>query len=145
MLASYHRFCARQDTQRGAGHLAKKKASPKSTEADQPTFEQSLEKLEQVVRQLEEGQLGLSESLQRYEEGVKHLRQCYGALEAAERRIEVLAGVDADGNPVTEPFDDAELSLDEKAAARTQRRSRSIGDDVAPSGQGEIDEQGELF
>jgi len=145
MLASYHRFCARQDTQQGAGHLAKKKASSKSTEAEQPTFEQSLEKLEQVVQQLEEGQLGLSESLQQYEEGVKHLRQCYGALEVAERKIEVLAGVDADGNPITEPFDDAELSLDEKAASRTQRRSRPIQESANPLIEGDIDEQGELF
>jgi len=125
--------------------LARKKTPPKSTEAEQPTFEQSLEKLDQVVRQLEEGQLGLSESLQQYEEGVKHLRQCYGALEAAERKIEFLAGVDADGNPITEPFDDAELSLDEKAAARTQRRSRPISASPDPSDAGDIDEQGELF
>jgi exodeoxyribonuclease VII small subunit len=133
------------ELKRGADHLAKKKASPGSREAEQPTFEQSLEKLEQVVQQLEEGQLGLSESLQQYEEGVKHLRRCYGALEAAERKIEVLAGVDAEGNPITEPFDDAELSLDEKAAARTQRRSRPIGETGTPSGEGDIDGQGELF
>lgn len=125
--------------------MAKKKASPKSTESEEPTFEQSLEKLEQVVQQLEEGQLGLSESLQQYEEGVKHLRQCYGALEAAERKIEVLAGVDADGNPITEPFDDAELSLGEKAAARTLRRSRPNGKGAIPSNEGDIDGQGELF
>jgi exodeoxyribonuclease VII small subunit len=88
-----------------------------------PAFEESLAKLEQAVRQLEDGRLGLSESLQCYEEGVKHLKQCHRALEAAERKIELLTGVDAEGNPITEPFDEADMSLDEKAAARTQRRT----------------------
>jgi exodeoxyribonuclease VII small subunit len=102
-----------------------KKMSSPTSESPQTTFEQSLERLEKIVQQLELGRLGLSESLECYEEGVKHLKQCYCALEAAERRIELLTGVDADGNPVTEDFDEAELSLDEKAAARSQRRSRS--------------------
>ncbi len=88
------------------------------------SFEESLERLETIVHQLEQGNLGLSESLGCYEEGVKHLKHCYHALEAAERKIELLAGFDADGNPVTEDFDETELSLDEKAAARSRRRSR---------------------
>jgi exodeoxyribonuclease VII small subunit len=45
-------------------------------------------------------------------------------LERAERKIELLSGVDADGNPITEPFEDVELSsLEEKAASRGQRRT----------------------
>jgi exodeoxyribonuclease VII small subunit len=120
--------------------LAKKgKTAQTGTDAD-IRFEESLDKLEQVVQQLEEGQLGLSESLQRYEEGVKHLKQCYRALETAERKIELLAGVDADGNAITESFDDQELTLDQKAAARTGRRSggsnrsgkASNGEDAEP-------------
>ena len=42
---------------------------------------------------------GLNESLERYEEGVKLLRQSYELLQRAERRIELLSGVDAEGNP----------------------------------------------
>jgi exodeoxyribonuclease VII small subunit len=103
--------------------LAKKRNTAESATDAVIPFEESLDKLEQVVQQLEEGQLGLSESLERYEEGVKHLRQCYRALEAAERKIELLAGVDADGNAITESFDDQALTLDQKAAARTGRRS----------------------
>ena len=86
--------------------------------------------LEQVVRQLEEGRLGLSESLECYEHGVKHLKQCYRALETAERKIELLAGVDAEGNPISEPFDEGEMSLDEKATSRSKRRSRKRPDDL---------------
>jgi exodeoxyribonuclease VII small subunit len=69
-------------------------------------FEQSLARLEEIVHQLEEGNAGLEESLARYEEGVKLLRQAYDLLHKAERKIELLSGVDADGNPITEPFDD---------------------------------------
>jgi len=107
--------------------LGKKKASPKSEDAESLTFEQSLEKLETVVHRLEEGQLGLGESLECYEEGIKHLKRCYRALEEAERKIELLAGVDADGNPIAKAFDDADMTLDEKAAARSQRRSQPAG------------------
>jgi len=71
-----------------------------------PSFEQSLVRLEEIVHQLEEGNLPLEESLTRYEEGVKLLRQAYDLLQKAERKIELLSGIDAEGNPTTEPFDD---------------------------------------
>jgi hypothetical protein len=45
-------------------------------------------------------------------------------LEQAERKIELLTGVDAEGNPVVVPFVDEAATLEEKAAQRTRRRSR---------------------
>jgi exodeoxyribonuclease VII small subunit len=87
------------------------------------TFEQALAQLELIVRRLEEGQLGLGEALAQYEAGVRHLKQCYAALEEAERKIELLAGIDAAGNPVTRPFDDAQLALEDKADQRSKRRT----------------------
>lgn len=104
--------------------MAKQNSATPASDDSAPTFEQSLARLERSVRQLEEGKLGLSESLQCYEEGVKQLKQCYRDLETAERKIELLAGLDAEGKPVTEPFDEREMTLDEKAASRSQRRSR---------------------
>jgi exodeoxyribonuclease VII small subunit len=104
--------------------VAKKKTADRPSEESSATFEESLEQLEQIVRQLEQGRLGLSESLDVYSQGIQHLKQCYQTLESAERKIELLAGVDAQGNPITQPMDDAELSLDEKADARSDRRSR---------------------
>jgi exodeoxyribonuclease VII small subunit len=117
------------------------------------TFEQALSRLEQIVAQLEDGRVDLADSLARYEEGVRLLRQCHTLLERAERRIEVLSGVDADGNPVTEPFDDrSTLSLADEGAARSKRRSskkpRTAGaDDVTASegGADAIDDGGKLF
>ena len=72
----------------------------------EPTFETALDQLEGIVHELEEGRLGLQEALDRYELGVKSLRRCYDLLQKAERRIELLSGIDAQGNPVTQPFDD---------------------------------------
>jgi exodeoxyribonuclease VII small subunit len=85
-----------------------KKSPPaeKSETLNPPTFEQALARLEEIVHQIEEGELGLNEALERYEEGVKLLRQSYELLERAERKIELLSGFDAEGNPVTQPFDD---------------------------------------
>jgi len=86
--------------------------------------------LEGIVHELEEGQLGLQEALDRYEQGVKSLRRCYDLLQKAERRIELLSGIDAEGNPVTQPFDDrASLSLEEKREGRSRRRSANSARD----------------
>jgi exodeoxyribonuclease VII small subunit len=70
----------------------------------EPTFEQSIADLEQIVRDLEDGQTGLEEALARYEAGVALLRRCYARLKNAEQRIVLLAGVDGDGRPITRPF-----------------------------------------
>jgi len=98
--------------------------SNQTTSTSEPvSFEQALTSLEQIVRDLEEGRLGLAESLARYEEGVKLLRQCHGLLEQAERRIELVTGMDAAGNPVTEPFDDAATFSEPAQPTRSRRRT----------------------
>ena len=105
--------------------MAKKKRKKAVPAADDATnFEDALEQLESIVQELEDGRVGLADALSRYEQGVKLLKSCYHLLEKAERRIELLSGVDADGNPVVADFDeDAGESLDEKADARARRRS----------------------
>ena len=65
--------------------MAKSKANKSAMEG--ATFEQSLEALGEIVEQLESGELGLSDALARYEEGIKHLKACYQILEKAERKI----------------------------------------------------------
>lgn len=91
--------------------------------AAQPSFEQALSRLEEIVHQLEEGEIGLDQALGRYEEGVKLLRQSYELLQRAERRIELLSGVDAEGNPITRPLEDVStLALDEEKGRKARRR-----------------------
>lgn len=76
-----------------------------SESASPVNFETSLEQLQSIVHELEEGRVGLETSLARFEEGVRLLRHCYQFLEQAEQRIEILTGADAQGNPITAPFD----------------------------------------
>lgn len=107
--------------------MAKKK--PKIDPPDQPSFEEALQRLEEIVHLLEEGDIGLSEALARYEEGVKLLRQSYELLTHAERRIELLSGVDAEGNPITQPFaDEATLDVEENAMRGSRKKPPVVGD-----------------
>ena len=100
--------------------------SDQPADAQQPNFEEALAELEAIVHALEEGKLGLADSLGQYERGVKLMRQCYVLLEGAQRRIELLSGLDAQGNPITQPLDDTSpVTLDEKVQQRSQRRSAS--------------------
>ena len=105
--------------------MGKIKKSDKTVDSSQFTFEQALAKLEQIAQLLESGDLGLSDALEQYEQGVKYLKQCYQLLQTAEQKIELLAGLDSQGRPVTEPFDEQEMTLEEKAQSRSRRRSRS--------------------
>ena len=77
--------------------------------ADEPSFEEALKCLEQVVDDLERGEPELSSALKKYELGVRLLAQCQTVLEQAERSVTLLTGVDAVGNPVSTPFDPAHL------------------------------------
>ncbi len=54
-------------------------------------FESSLKKLEQIVRELESGDVGLNESLSRFEEGITLYKQCRETLESAEKKIKILS------------------------------------------------------
>lgn len=78
---------------------------------DEPTFEEALQQLEQIVQKLEKGELPLEESLKLYEDGIRLSRLCHGKLEEAEGRIEMLLkdargepALDAQGRPRTTPL-----------------------------------------
>jgi exodeoxyribonuclease VII small subunit len=72
---------------------------------EQPrTFEASLEALEQIVHQLESGDLPLEKSLELFEHGIRLSRECQDRLSQAERRIEVLMR-DNQGRTVAAPFE----------------------------------------
>ena len=53
-------------------------------------FETALNKLEEVVKKLEGGELSLEDSLKAFEEGVKQAAFCTGKLNEAEKRVELL-------------------------------------------------------
>ncbi len=66
-------------------------------------FEECLTRLEQIVSELESGNLALEDSLRIFEEGIGLARHCTRYLEEAERRIEMLAR-DESGELGTRPF-----------------------------------------
>jgi exodeoxyribonuclease VII small subunit len=60
-------------------------------EAESPlSFEESLNELEAVVKELESGDLSLEQALERFERGVELSRACRRQLEEAEKKIEIL-------------------------------------------------------
>ena len=80
---------------------------------EQPkSFEASLEALEEIVHQLEGGDLPLEKSLELFEDGIRLSRQCQERLNQAERRIEVLLR-DNQGRPVVSPFAEAKAISDD--------------------------------
>ncbi|MFK7766724.1 MAG: exodeoxyribonuclease VII small subunit [Mariniblastus sp.] len=103
--------------------MAKKKTTrkpkPKSKKVSEKEvpFEESLEELREVVNQLENGNLTLSQSLEEYEQGVSNLKSCYDALNRAQRKIEMLVELDEEGNLVTRPFDNT-ASTEKVAGSR---------------------------
>jgi exodeoxyribonuclease VII small subunit len=74
------------------------------TRGEPRSFEDSLMELERLVRDLEDGRLGLDEALARYEQGVGLIKSCYQQLRQAEQRILQLTGTDEEGQPVLQPF-----------------------------------------
>lgn len=67
-------------------------------------FEDSLAELEQVVEQLEQGDISLEESLKSFERGVKLTRTCQKALQEAEQKVQIL--LDKNEQQTLEPFPD---------------------------------------
>ncbi len=90
----------------GAISLPRKKST-------NPDFEQSLNELETLVEQMEQGNISLEQSLELFERGVKLTRSCQESLKKAEQRVrqlveknggselEVFAGTDEDNSAET--------------------------------------------
>jgi len=78
------------------------------------TFEAGLERLERIVKELEQGDLSLERTLELFEEGMKLSGICRQQLEEAENKVELLVKK-GDGKMAAEPFpvnedEDEELS-----------------------------------
>ena len=77
----------------------------KNTEESPRSIEASLEALEKIVHQLENGDLPLEKSLDLFEQGIRLSRECQDRLNQAERRIEVLLR-DNQGRTVVSPYNE---------------------------------------
>lgn len=72
-------------------------------------FEHSLKSLEEIVRNMEQGELSLEHSLEAFEEGVKLTRNCQSALQKAEQKVALLVK-DSDGELTTTDFNTSKSS-----------------------------------
>jgi exodeoxyribonuclease VII small subunit len=85
--------------------------SPAAQPAEPQTFETAIERLENIVAEMESDKLPLEGLLVRYEEGVKLVRVCEEKLQAAGKRIEIITR-NAAGDPQL-----AEFEPEKKAAS----------------------------
>ena len=70
-------------------------------------FEDALQELEQILSDIEGGQVGLEESLVKYERGTFLIQHCRGVLNTAEKQIEMLSK-SADGGIEAAPMEEGE-------------------------------------
>lgn len=68
-------------------------------------LEQSLTELEQLVQQMESGDLSLEESLKSFEKGIKITRSCQQALDNAQHKVQIL--IEKNGGSELKDFDDS--------------------------------------
>lgn len=96
--------------------------------SDKPqTFEESMANLEKIVQAVESGQIGLEESLARFEQGMQLIKRCRQMLDSAEKRIEVLS---QEGDNLTAKPLDAE-------ALRQAAAGGAASADAPPDGNGD--------
>ena len=73
----------------------------------EPSFEDAMKRLDEIVRGLEKGDVTLNDSMALFEEGSALIRQCTDMLDSAEQQV-VRLKKGEDGAPVELPFEDTE-------------------------------------
>ena len=101
-------------------------SAPKKTEP-QLNFEGAMDRLEEIVEQMESGKMMLEELIVRYEEGMKLVKICQERLASAEQRIEIITRNNA-GKPVVKNFEPA---AEKETAPRTEEKGANKNDDVS--------------
>ena len=101
-------------------------SAPKKTEP-QLNFEGAMDRLEEIVEQMESGKMMLEELIGRYEEGMKLVKVCQERLASAEQRIEIITRNNA-GKPVVKDFEPA---AEKEAAPRPEQKGATKNDDVS--------------
>jgi exodeoxyribonuclease VII small subunit len=97
----------------------------KKTEPGQ-NFEGAMDRLEEIVEQMESGKMMLEELIVRYEEGMKLVKVCQERLTSAEQRIEIITRNNA-GKPIVKDF---EPMVEKKRAAKPDEKGETANDEV---------------
>ncbi len=89
-------------------------------------FESALDRLEEIVEQMESGKMMLEELIVRYEEGMKLVKVCQERLASAEQRIEIITRDNA-GKPIVKDFEPA---VEKERAAKSDEKGETANDEV---------------
>ena len=100
-------------------------AAPKKAEP-QLNFEGAMDRLEEIVEQMESGKMMLEELIVRYEEGMKLVKVCQERLASAEQRIEIITRNHA-GKPVVKEFEPA---AEKEAPPKLEEKGANKNDEV---------------
>ncbi len=72
--------------------------------AKKKTFEELMEQLEAIVKELESGRLPLEKAIKKFEQGMKYSELCHKILDTTEKKLTILLK-DDNGNIMEKPFD----------------------------------------
>ncbi len=89
-------------------------------------FEGAMDRLEEIVEQMESGKMMLEELILRYEEGMKLVKICQERLASAEQRIEIITRNNA-GKPVVKEFEPA---AEKERAAKSEEKGDTKNEEV---------------
>ncbi len=89
-------------------------------------FEGAMDRLEEIVEQMESGKMMLEELIVRYEEGMKLVKVCQERLASAEQRIEIITRNHAD-KPVVKDF---EAAVEREHAGKSGEKGETENDEV---------------
>ena len=100
-----------------------------ATPPSQLSFEQAMERLDEIVARMEVEKLPLEEMVASYEEGMQLLQSCRQRIEAARRRVELINAGNGEPASLT-PFD-PEAMIAEEAPKNPARRKTAKPDTAA--------------
>ncbi|MBE7495812.1 MAG: exodeoxyribonuclease VII small subunit [Verrucomicrobiaceae bacterium] len=104
---------------------------------DEVSFEDAMQRLDEIVQDMETDRMPLEEMIHSYEEGISLLKQCRARLENARRRVELISADLDSGKATTVPFDESSGEAGDETADPTRvrqsppkRRKAAESDDI---------------
>ncbi len=103
----------------------------KSNPQTDPSFEDAMQRLDEIVSGMEDSQLSLEEMISSYEEGVRLLKLCRQRIDGARRRVELISGDLEGGKAALTSFEDTandEETSESAEKPRNQLRRRKTAE-----------------
>ncbi len=113
---------------------------------DELSFEDAMERLEEIVSAMEGERMPLEEMVQSYAEGARLLKQCRQRIEAARQRVELItADLDGTGKATLSDFEAGATEADSPAPAKTPCAGNARRSPAKPAGDDDSGDDIRLF